>query len=290
MNRVQILTLSTLLALGVPALAQATAAPQPTPVPQASQTREPEPDPAMLRAMKSKVFVVQHCSPLWLVNSLRALGSGARGALLNSTEMGGLNTVSVRDFPENLAAIEEAVKRLDVPEAGIQASDVELHIQVLFASKQPTTEGGLPDELREVIKSLKGSLAYRGYTLAASFVQRWDPSSGRLIEGKGQIDGSALALGTTKEPSQLRLQWAVYPNTNQAQRMRTQAFLQIPRFQFSATEEYQFTTEKASSSGTRNVAQMETSVNLKEGEHVVVGTSMVKDRGLIVVLSARRVN
>lgn len=290
MNRFQILTLSALLALGVPALAQATAAPQPSSVPQASQTKEPEPDPAMLRAMKSKIIEIKYRSPFWLSMALGPLGSGVRGAKLNATDKGGINAITIRDFPENLAAIEEAIKRLDVPETAPQVSDVELHIQVLFASKQPATEGSFPDELREVIKSLKGSLAYRSYTLAASFIQRWDPSSGSLIEGKGQIDGTALALGTAKEPSQLRLQWAVSPNTNQAQRMKTQAFLQVPNFQFSATENYHFTTEKGSSSGTRNVAQMETSVTLKEGEYVVVGTSMVKDRGLIVVLSARRVN
>jgi hypothetical protein len=282
MTVIRTLAIATLLASALVA--------QTPPAAPAPQAKPAEPDLATLRAMRSKLFVIQFRDPLQLQRVLSALGSGANGATMRFNNEGGLNTIGVRDFPENLVLIEEAIKRLDVPQAAPQASDVELHIQVLFASKQPTTEGSLPDELREVVKSLKGSLAYRSYTLAASFIQRWDPSGDRYVEGKGRIDGSALALGTAKEPSQLRLEWVAYPSTNPEQRLKTLGFLHIPRFQFSATEEYHFTTEKVSSSGTRHVAQLETSLNLKEGEHVVVGTSMVKDHGLIVVLSAKRVN
>jgi hypothetical protein len=259
--------------------------PPATPVPQAPAT---EPDPATLRAMKSKVFVIQHRDPFRLETSLGPLGSGIKGARMNGSKDEGFNTITVRDFPENLAAIEEAIKRLDVPSAAHQAQDVELHVQVLFASKQPVIEGSVPEELQGVIKSLKSSLAYRSYILAASFVQRWDPSSGRQIEGKGQIDGSKLALGTTKEPSQLRLKWTASPNRDQ--QVQAGSPLQVPKFQFEATEEYDYSDTKGSRSGTRTLAQMETSLTLKDGEHVVVGTTMVKDHGLIVVLSVRRVN
>ena len=284
MKAISSLAFAACLAIGLPLLAQA------TPTPQAAQAKEPEPDPAILRAMKSRVFVIQHRDPYRLQLSLEALGSSTKGARMNWSKDEGFNTITVRDFPENLATIEEAIKRLDVPAITPQAQDVELHIQVLFASKQPVTKGGVPEELQGVIKSLKSSLAYQSYTLAASFIQRWNPSSGRQIEGIGRIDGSALTLGTAKEPSQLRLEWSASPSTGIEQRMKAEATLQIPRFQFIATEEYDFTTDKGSRSGKRNVAQMETSVNLKEGEHVVVGTSMIRDHGLIVVLTARRVN
>jgi hypothetical protein len=282
MTIIRTLTLATLLASAL-----AAQAPPATPAP---QPKSAEPDLATLRAMKSKLFVIQFRDSLQLQRALSALGSGTNGATMRFNNEGGLNTIGVRDFPENLALIEEAIKRLDVPAAVQKAMDVELHVQVLFASKQTVTEGSVPEELQGVIKSLKSSLAYRSYTLAASFIQRWDPSSGRQIEGKGRIDGSALTLGTAKEPSQLRLEWSAFPSTGTEQRMKAEATLQIPRFQFAAIEEYDFKTDTGSRSGTRNVAQMETGVSLKEGEYAVVGTSMIKDRGLIVVLSARRVN
>lgn len=285
MNRIQIFAFSTLLATGLPALAQSTPAPPP------AQAKEPEPDLATLRQMKSKLFVIQHRDPLQLQRSLAALGSGVAGATMRWSNEAGLNTIGVRDFPENLASIEEAIKRLDVASASTKTADVELHVQVLFASKQAAPEGSVPEELQPVIKSLKGALAYRGYTLAASFVQRWDPSSGRQIEGKGQIDGSPLTLGTSKDPSQLRLRWSAFPNlASRDQQMQVDAPLKILKFQFEATEDYDFTDAKGSHSGSRTVAQLETSLTLKGGEHVVVGTTMIKDRSLIVVLSAKRVN
>ena len=290
MNRIQILSLSALLALGLPALAQTAPASQtaPTPPPAPPRPPEPDPDPAVLKAMKSKVIEIKYSNAFWLSEALRPLGSGVRGASLRSTNEGGLHLITIRDFPENLAAIEEAIKRQDVPTAAPQAQDVELQVQVFFASKQAAAESNVPGELQGIIKSLKGSLAYRGYTLAASFIQRWDPSSGRQIEGKGQIDGTPLALGTAKEPSQLRLRWAASPNREQQR--QAGAPLQVPKFQFEATEDYEYSDAKGSRSGTRTLAQMETSLTLREGEYVVVGTTMIKDHGLIVVLSARRVN
>lgn len=277
MNRIQIFALSALLATGLPALAQSTPAPSP------QATQQADPDPATLRAMKSKVFEIKHRSPIWLSASLSLLGSGVRGAQINSTDRDGLNTITVRDFPENLAAIEEAIKRLDVASASTKTADVELHVQVLFASKQFAAEDSAPEELQPVIKSLKGALAYRGYTLAASFVQRWDTSSMRSIQGKGQIEGSILNLGTTKEPSLLHVEWEASPGFGAEQRMNSSSSLQIPKFQLLVAEE-------RAGGRTTNLAKIETSVNLKEGEHVVVGTSVIKDRGLVVILTAKRVN
>ena len=277
MKPIHSLALAAMLAASLPALAQAT--PTPQAAPQAAPAREPDPDPAILKAMRSKVFEVKHRNPMSLASSLRALSSGVRGARLDSTDRDGLNTISVRDFPENIATIEEALKRLDVPSTVLKIQDVELHVHVLFASKQPVPEGSVPEELQPVIKSLKGALAYRGYTLAATFVQRWDISSGRMIQGKGQVDGAKLGFGTTKDPSQLRFEWEASPGNGTEQKLNASSTLQIPKFQLIL--------EERNGSGSHDLAKIETSVNLKEGEHVVVGTSVIKDQGLIVVLTAK---
>jgi hypothetical protein len=236
----------------------------------------------MLKAMKSKVFEIRYRNPLWLSLSLRGLGSGVRGSRLDHTDREGFNTITVRDFPENLAAIEEAIKRMDVPAAAAKIQEVELHVQVLFASRHPAAEGGIPEDLQSVIKSLKGALAYRGYTLAATFVQRWDLSNGRMIQGKGQVDGANFGFGTVKDPSTLRIEWEAAPANGFEPKLNGSSSLQIPKFQL--------TLEERNAVSTNGLAKIETSVNLKEGERVVVGTSVVKDQGLIVVLTARRMN
>lgn len=275
MNAASSLTLAALLTLSLPGKAQT------TPAPQAAPAREPDPDPAVLKAMKSRVFEVVHRSPYHLVNSLRALCSGVRGSRIDPEDSDGIRTISVRDFPENIAAIEEAIKRVDVPPAAAVTQEVELHVQVLFASKHPAPEGSLPEELQSVVKSLKGALNYRGYTLAATFVQRWDLSRGRAIQGRGQVEGAPFGFGTPKDPSQLQIDWEAAPAMGFGPKLDAASSLQIPKFQLSLDERTR--------AGGIGLAKIETSVNLKEGEHVVVGTSVVRDQGLITVLTARRV-
>lgn len=277
MIRIRPLALALVLTAALPAQTPPT-----TPAPQA---KEAEPDLATLKAMKSKVFVIQHRDSFRLTLSLEALGSGAKGARMNwAKPEDGPNTITVRDFPENLAAIEEAIKRLDVPAATRKVPDVELNLHLLFASKGPSAaEGALPADLQEVVKQLKGTLAYRSYTLAASFVQRVSVNGDRTIHGGGQLEDGGLVPLAAKGASQLSLEWesdrgvALEPGEEAGS---ARYFLR--KFQFWLRE--QRGSERAT------LAHLETSLNLKEGERVVVGTSVVKDRGLVVVLTARRVN
>lgn len=247
-----------------------------------SQAQEAESDLAVLRAMKSKVFEVKHRNPLWLCNSIRALQSGVRGTILNWTDNDGLKLISVRDFPENLAAIEEALKRLDVPSATQKASDVELTLHVLFASKSPGAEAGLPTDLQEVVKQLKNTLTYRGYTLAASFVQRVAVNGDRAIYGRGQLEGNALAPGEAKGSPLLFVDW-------ESDRVVSLEAEGAGPGRYSLRKFY-FLLRERRGTESLELARMASDINFKEGEKVVVGTTVVKDRGLIVVLSARRVN
>lgn len=276
MNRIQSLALCTLVALGVPLFGQS------TPTPPAAQSKEPEPNPATLRQMKCKLFILHHKDPNQLQRVLWALGSGVPGATIGTANQDGLNTLSVRDFPENIVVIEEAIKRLDVANATMKAADIELHVQVLVASKQPVAEGNLPGELQPVIKSLKEALTYKGYTLAASFVQRVAVNGDRTIYGRGQLEENALASGGAKGSPLLFVDWESDRVTSQEPEASGIGHYFFRKFLFLLRERH--------GSESVELARMGSDLNLKEGERVVVGTTVVKDRGLIVVLSARRVN
>jgi hypothetical protein len=185
----------------------------------------------------------------------------------------------VRDFPANLASIEAAIQRLDVPALAQQSQDVELQVQVLFASRQATADTGLPNGLASVLKGLHATLGYRSYALAATFSQRVGLNGDRAIQGRSVIEGSALGLGTAKEPHILRLDWELNQGiTLQASEDGPAAFA-MPRFQFLLNDRATHL----------DVASLDTGLALKEGEHVVVGTSTVNDHGVIVVVSAKRV-
>ncbi len=282
MNRLPSLAFAALLAATPPACAQG------TPKPAAPQAQNPAelkallervdaPDPATLKAMKSRVFVLQYANPIAIYSLLGSLGSGVKGARMDVTSRDGLRALSVRDFPENLATMEAAIQRLDVPAMVQSYPDVELQIQVLFASRQAAPEGELPKDLEPVVRSLRSTLGYRSYTLAAAMSQRVRVNGDHWIEGRGEVEGTGLGQGTAKAPKTLDFKWNSTEIAPEGMAKETSRYA-IQKFGFEL---------KDPNSG-QNLAGLSTGLTLKEGEHVVVGTSVVKDRGVIVVLSIRK--
>ncbi|MCM2249487.1 MAG: hypothetical protein NDI58_02800 [Geothrix sp.] len=277
MNALRTLAIAALLAASVPAFAQ-----QAAPAPKVAPAKDPEPDPAILRAMKSKLFVIHHLDPAQLAQGLMPLRSGTSGSAISWTNRDNFNTLSARDFPENLAVIEEAIKRLDVPSQSRKAADVELTLHVLFASKGPVAEASLPADLQEVVKQLKNTLAYRGYALAASLVQRVGVNGDRTIYGRGQLEVDTLAPEKAKDSQLLFVDWESDKVLSLEPESAGPGRYSLRKFYFLLRERR--------GAESLELARMGSDINLKEGEKVVVGTTVVKDRGLIVVLSARRVN
>jgi len=112
--------------------------------PAANTTPAPQDNYVTEKSFKSKVFEVKYRDPNSLANVLSRLTSGFKGAAISSnTEF---KTITVRDFPENLATIEEALKRLDVP--GAPRPNIELHMHVLLASNTGGGGAEVPAELK----------------------------------------------------------------------------------------------------------------------------------------------
>ena len=280
MKAIHSLALAALLVTGFPALAQATPAPQASP--QGAPAREPDPDPSLLKAMKSRVFVLQYRDAGQIAGLLRPLGSGIRGTNMSFTSGHDLDAITVRDFPENLAAIEEALKRLDVPAAASQSPDVELHFQVLFASRTPLPHSEVPEELGKVLATLRNALAYRGFTPVASFVQRAkiQRQDRNTLDGSGLVDPKFLSAEETQAKSNLELSWWAKGLTMATSKEGLATY---------SLDVFRFNVRERGPKGLQVLANFETGLSLKDGESVVVGTSVLKDRGLIVVVSARRV-
>ena len=96
-----------------------------------------EPDYVEHKDFKSKVIEVKHRSPTELSRFIGLLGSGAKGARVMADD--NFKILTVRDYPENIATIEDAVKRLDVhepPRSQVKFRDIEITAYVLIASKQ----------------------------------------------------------------------------------------------------------------------------------------------------------
>src|SRR5687767_9519337 len=77
-----------------------------------SQNKQDEPIWVENSGFKGKIFEIKNRDPRELVQILQPLGSGFKGALMKFNDQS--KTITVRDFPENIATIAEAIIRLDV--------------------------------------------------------------------------------------------------------------------------------------------------------------------------------
>lgn len=257
-SAISLLTLALLAFPSAPLAAQTSPAPEPTYVTE--------------KGFKSKVFELKHREAHVLADSVRALGSGFKGSVISSNR--DLATITVRDFPENLAAIEEALKRLDTPEA--RQPDVRLRLYVVVATPFPQS-GPIPDELKDVIPALRSTLSYKGFEQAATFEQRVKDGT-RDVEGAGV--GSTPTSTAARAPMQIeyKIRKVAVDTSGPGP-----ALVRLEGFSFGALHVKPSGTAVDEYQGR---AQIRTDLTVKDGEKVVVGTSALKDKGLIVVVVA----
>lgn len=217
------------------------------------------------RNFRNKIFEVKHRDPNSLANTLHALGSGIKGSMISANAE--FRTISVRDFPENLATMEEAIKRLDTPAA--PRRNIELHLHVLIASNGGGSTSEVPAELKEVLTQMRGTLTYRNYELIASMVQRLTETR-ELLQGGGIAEVPSLNAGTPNitTPYEYYLR-----NVSLVPSSAGASTVQINEFTFRTTDKEQ--------------ARIQTALNLRDGEKVVVGTATLRNRALVVVLTAQ---
>ena len=197
--------------------------------------------------------------------SVRALGSP--GGQISFNEQ--TRTITVRDFPENIAAIEEAVARLDKPMP--PAASVELKLSLLIGSKTALPNATLPDELLPVVKQLQSTLRYSHYALMAANVQR--TRSGDRVEGSGVAEPTLIGMAATEEHP------FFYNYT--LRNVRVGSSVDIEKFEFSMR-----VPVRVDKGVTYQPVGFETPVSIRPNEKVVIGTTTMGDRAVIVVLMA----
>jgi type II secretory pathway component GspD/PulD (secretin) len=242
---------------------------------QASPQAQPTPESPSARAgLRNRVFEIKYREPESLLSVLKLLGSGA-GAMSVSSEY---NTITVRDFPENIATIDEAIKRLDTP-APITPG-IEFHVHILIATNAATSTNQFPSELNDVIKQLQTTLSYKTYYVMTSAVLRTKEGQAG-VENKGVADFKLVTEGAARNSPIIYVYSARQVKIDGTS--PSNSAIQIGRFNFSMRIPIE------TSPGVINYESVgfETPVNMREGERVVVGTTTMQDKGLIVVLSAR---
>jgi len=241
---------------------------------QQKQTPAAEDNYVREKGFASEVFEVKNRDPLQLTSVLRPLGSGFRGAALTpNAEFG---TISVRDFPENISAIREAIRRLDTPEPPRPA--IEFHVHLLVGADDERAPRDLPAGLGDVVNQLRAALGHKNFSVMGSQVLRGKEGRGDVynkgVAALGLADAAAVSGYPVFYEYHLRsfsLDSAAGPTRVQVEDFSMS--LRVPLVLSPNNVTYQDV-------GFRNP------VALREGERVIVGTTSVSDKSLVVVLSA----
>jgi len=146
-------------------------------------------------------------------------------------------------------------------------------MHVLLASNRSAapTAPEVPAELKDVLTQLRGTLTYKNYELYTSVLQRITESN-RMLSGGGIAQLAGAQSGASPSQYEYSLnQVSISPGQPGA------SSIQILEFVFSVAGE-----------GIRG--RVQTALNIKDGEKVVVGTTTINDRALIVVLIPKIIN
>ena len=229
------------------------------------------------RTLRGKVLEVKHREPRVIVHAVSPLASG-RGAISFNDE---LRTITIRDYPEVITTIEEAIKRLDVPVSGNRRPNINFAVHVLVAANARGADESVPPDLADVVRQLKSTLKYQSYSLMTSAILRTKVGSGR-VENSGVVESK---LFTLEKPEGNPIFYSYHlqqPPTDPAWLPAAGVTLD---FKFSM----KIPVNTATNIQYENVG-FHTPVTLRDSEKVVVGTTTMADKGLIVVVQARFVD
>ncbi len=243
---------------------------------------EKSPDYVDFNGFKGKIFEIRHGDPRRIASIISPLGSGFKGATIQASR--DPNFITVRDFPENIAVIEEAIKRLDVatpppppppPPSNNRPPNLEMRLFLLLASNKEGASTQYPDELKDVLKQLQSTLNYKNYYLLTPIVQRVYAPAGARGEGVTTVGGPLFIKNIN----------AKYTYT--IQRFRTEPphiekgnFL-LDSFEFKIDG---VTPEDHYLFGSAGISNQ---LMIRDGEKVVLGTASLMDKALVLVLSVR---
>jgi hypothetical protein len=208
------------------------------------------------RNWETRIFPVRYIDPNQLYQALVMF----RAQFSPNTQ---LRLISARAPKEIMPAIEDAIKRLDVPTPAINKS-AELMVYVLMASDQAEPGAAMPAILQPVITQLRSVLAYKSFQLVETLLGRG--TDGRRMRLAGTLQG--IGLGTAEPmPYSLDAQFNIQNPDGKTPALRL--------------------VEMAFRLGGVAIA---TDVEIPQGQQVVVGKATMADRAFILVMSAKFAN
>ncbi|MGC9949198.1 MAG: secretin N-terminal domain-containing protein [Bryobacteraceae bacterium] len=205
---------------------------------------------------QQKVFLLKYADARHVADVLAVFGYGIRADR-------DMHVVAVSAPAEAMSAIEDAVKRLDVPAAAPR--DIDLLVYMIVAEEQPPQQPSaaesLPPELQAVADELKKIFSYKSFRLLDSILLRTQPGN------KATADG---VIGDSKT----QYRFDVQPS----------AVTEGPDGRLIRLDNLNLSLRLAGD----HEAGIRTEITVREGQRAVVGKSnMGLGRSLILVVTAK---
>jgi hypothetical protein len=204
--------------------------------------------------------------------NLAALASGGSRAEVRADDV--LKAIVLRGKPSDVSALENTIRELDSASSNVGSKNVELTVYVLngsSSSSAPTTEERLP-AVAPVVKQLRAVFPYSNYQLLSTMLLR--SGEGTQASTSGLLKG----FGNSAAPSHYEISYkAARVSADEAgPSIHLMGFHFLLRVAFGPS---------------LFDAGIETDVDLREGQKVVVGKSNIEgaDSALFVVLVAKLV-
>src|SRR5256714_14824527 len=230
------------------------------------------------KMFQNRVFEIKNRDPVNLARVLSPLTSGFRGAVVSPNQE--FHTITVRDFPENITVIEEAIRRLDTPE--VSRPGIEFRVHMLVASNDEAAANRYPAQLSEVVRQLQSTLGYKNFTLMGAQIVRSKEGRGDNYN-KGVAD---LRMTNDTAASKNPVFYSYNIRSVALDQSGGQARVQIEEFSMDMNVPLSLGSDKI----TYQTVGFRNPVSLREGEKVVVGTTSIADKSVVVVLSATTMN
>jgi len=213
-----------------------------------------------------KVIQLKYADPAHIADLLKFLGAGLRWD--RQTKV-----LTVAGPPSDIAAVEEAVKKLDVPPPPVR--DIDLTAYFVLATRQPMQAAEIPTELDEAITQLKRVLNYKSFQLLDTAFLRTRDGEEATVSGVARVGNDPVAFRLGFNHADIALEGKartvrISGLNFHAERPATAATALVP-------------APKPPSAG------IYTDIDIAEGQKVVVGRTALDfpDNALILVLTAK---
>jgi hypothetical protein len=213
-----------------------------------------------------KVIQLKYADPYHVADLLSLFG-----ASLKSDRQ--TKVVTVVGSASAVAAVEEAIKKLDVPPPPTR--DVDLTAYFVLATRQPMQAADLPAELGEVITQLKRVLNYQSFQLLNTAFLRSRDGQGASVSGVARVGNDPVDFHLGFRQADITLEG----------KART---VRLSLLDFHAERPSTATTTLVPAPKPPS-AGINTDIDIAEGQKVVVGRTALDfpDNALILVLTAK---